>query len=213
MYDDAAGKFAEIYGPALVGNARMFVVACAALAVAVAAVGGMYQLSIKSTATPWLVEVSKDGGVLSKPVRIESIQPNRAVVKAELAKFIRQIFTLDIALTPRYFREANVMTSGLATTKFSEFRVLENVAQRLSKEPDMTRIPTVTSVDMSQEGIAFVFLSTEETRGAITGVAKSKWRVTLKYAMNPPKTEAEILENPLGLYITDLNITQEGKAL
>lgn len=212
VFKDPAHQFAEIYGSALVGQSRLFVGMGLLGLVAILAVGGMFSLANKSTAVPWLVEVNNDGGVLSRPVKIENIRPNEAVIKAELAKFITKVFAIDRALTPRNFKEANVMTSGMATTKFTNFRASENVAQRLSKETDMTRTVSVTSVDLSQQGIGFVFLSTEENKGQVTGLAKAKWRVTIKYEMDPPKTEAEILTNPLGLFITDLNITQEGKA-
>ncbi len=211
MFKDPAQEFAEIYGSAMVGQNRMFVLAGLLGVVTLFAVAAMFSLASKSTAVPWLVEVNNDGGVLSRPVKIENIQPNQAVIKSELAKFIVNIFTLDKALSPRYFVDANVMTSGLGTTKFANFRTSENVAQRLAKEPDMTRFASVTSVDISQRGIAFVFVSTQETRGALTGIAPAKWRVTLKYELTSPKTEEEILKNPLGLFVTDLNITQESK--
>lgn len=212
LFKDPAHEFSEIYGSALVGQNRMFVVAGLFGLVAITAVIGMFLIAANNTAVLWTVEVTNEAGIVKRPVKIENIRPNQAVVKAELAKFIVNIFVIDKALTPRNFKDANVMTSGLGTTKFSNFRISENIAARLVKEPDMTRLVKVASVDLSQAGIAFVFLTTEETRGALTGIAPAKWRVTLKYEMTPPKTEDEILINPLGLFITDLNITQEGKS-
>lgn len=212
VFKDPAHEFAEIYGSAVVGQSRLFVVSGIMGFVALAAVIGMFSLANKSTAVPWIVEVNDDSGVVSRPVKIENIRPNQAVIKAELARFIKYIFTIDKALTGGYFRDANVMTSGLGTTKFANFRASENVAQRLAMETSMSRTVTVTSVDLSQQGVAFVFLSTEEHVGQVVGLVKAKWRVTLKYELDSPKSEAEILANPLGLFVTDLNITQEGKA-
>lgn len=209
LFSEATDKFAEIYGSALVSQGRMFVLAVLMSLVAMFAVIAMFMLADKSTAVPWLVEFTEEGGIRNKPVKIESINPTQAVIKAELAKFIVNIFTIDKALTPRKFAEANVMTKGLATTQFTEFRASENVMQRLIKEPDVTRVANVSSVDVSTPGVAFVFLTTDEARGALTGMVKAKWRVTLKYELVPPKTEADLLANPLGLYVNAMNITQE----
>lgn len=211
MFSEPVEKFAEIYGSSKVSQGRMFVVCVLMGFVSMVAVGGMIALSNKSTAIPFYVPVNDEGGVRNAPVRMENIRPNQAVIKAELAKFITNVFTIDPVLTPKYFKAANVMTSGLATTQFTEFRNSENIAVRLSKEPDLTRAVVVGSVDNSQPGIAFAFLTTTEARGAVNGTVIAKWRVTLKYELQPPKSEEEILANPLGLYVTSLNITKEGQ--
>lgn len=211
MYDEARDAFAEIYGSAMVGQARLFVVSCVMGAVAAVAVVGVILASNKNTAIPVLVETNAELGVVNKPVRIENIRPNAAVIKAELAKFATKVFTIDARLTPLYFREANVMTRGLATTQFSEFRISEDVLNRIAKEQAMSRTVSVNSVDTSQAGIAFVFLTTSENRQSSTGVVQLRWRVTLNYELTPPTTEAQILENPLGLFVTGMNIIREGK--
>lgn len=211
MYADPVHKFAEIYGSALVGHARMFVATLVMGAIATAAVVGVVVMAGKHTAVPILVEINDKQGIVNKPVRVESIRPNTAVIKAELAKFVVNIFTIDKTFTPSLLKAANVLTTGAATSQFAEFRSTQDILQRISKEPENTRSAKVTSVDVSQAGIAFVFLETEEVRGSLIGMNKAKWRVTIKYELSPPTTEAAILENPLGLLITNLNITQEGR--
>lgn len=212
MFSDPANKFAEIYGSAMVGQARLFVAALASAGVSAIAIIGALAMANHNTAVPFYVPVNDDGGIRNAPVRIESLRPNQAVIKAELGKFLVNVFTIDPVLTPKYFKAANAMTSGLATSQFTDFRVEQKINARLADEQDMTRSATVTSVDISTPGIAFVFLQTQETRGESTKGVAAKWRVTLKYELQPPKTEEEILTNPLGLYITSMNITQEGKS-
>lgn len=211
LFADPVNKFAEIYGTAMVGHSRMFVVAVCMSLVAIVAVVGALTIANRSTAVPFYVQVNDDGGVKNVPVKMESIRPNQAVIKAELAKFIIKVFTIDPALTPGYFKAANVMTSGLATTQFTEFRVEQNINTRMAKETELTRTASVTSVDISQPGVAFVFLVTNEAQGASKSPSVAKWRVTLKYELQPPKSEEEILINPLGLFVVGLNIIQEGK--
>ncbi len=211
MYSNPVNKFAEIYGSAKVGQARMFVCALASALVAMVAVAGVVTMASRSTAVPFYVAVNDEGGVRNVPTKIENLRPNQAVIKAELGKFTVNIFTIDPVLTPKYFKTANVMTSGLATSQFAEFRAEQNISERLANEPDMTRVANVTSVDISTPGVAFVFLGTNESRGSVNKAVLAKWRVTLKYELQPPKNEEEILANPLGLFVTSLSITQEGK--
>lgn len=209
IFGDPKDKFAEIYGSALVGQGRLFVVVIAMGVVTLASVVGLIVMARKSVAVPWYVPVSETAGVVSTPVRVESITPSQAVLKAEMAKFCTHVFTIDRDLTPRYFKAANVLTVGAATGQFGEFRSSENVLQRISKEPELVRTADIASVDASQPGVAFVFLTTTETKGTTTNSIKAKWRVTLKYEIVPPQNERDILANPLGLYINNLNIIQE----
>ena len=188
----------------------MFLIAVAAIVLALAAFA-MYVLNSRSNiAVPWYVEVN-ERGVVNKPVRIEAVRPADAVVKAELARWITKVFTIDKQLTQNLFREANVMTRGLGTEQFTEFRVKQNITDRMAKDATLQRRATVNSVDVSQAGVAFIFLSTQEAQGSNANSATGAYRVTLKYEIIPPNTEADILVNPLGLYITSMNVTDVGQ--
>lgn len=210
VFDDAVDEFAEIYGSAKVAQQRMFMLAVLGVALAAGALIALWNISQKSVAVPWLVEVNPLTGVINKPVRIESVRPSDAVVKAEIAKWVTKVFTIDASLTPRYFREANQMTKGLGEAQFTEFRVKQDVIDRMTRDPSLQRKPTVTSVDVSQSGVAFVFVATQEAQGTNANSVSAKFRVTVKYEFIPPQTEADILKNPLGLYITSMNVSEEG---
>lgn len=211
MHDDAAGKFAEIYGGAVVAQHRMFIVAAGALLVAAASVAALFSVASNNVAVPFVVEVAPGVGVTNKPVRIEAVRPSEAVLKAELARWAVKVFTIDSDLSPRYFREANTMTKGLGESQFRDFRVSQDVVARMAKDPTLQRIPTVTSVDTSQQGVAFIFVQTKEARGNTAVADTAQYRVTVKYEFIPPATEAAIMANPLGLFITSMNVSEEGK--
>ena len=123
----------------------MFLLAGGAVCVTGVAIVALFLISQKSVAVPWLVEVSDTNGIVSKPVRIERVRPSDAVIKAELARWATKVFTIDKLLTPRYFREANVMTKGLGEAQFTEFRITQNVVDRMAKDATLQR----TLLDMS----------------------------------------------------------------
>lgn len=209
MFDDASNKFAEIYGSAIVGQSRMFVLALLLGLIALVAVVSFFNMAGKNTAVPILVEISDGVGVVNRPVRILDISPSKAVVMAELGKFCTSILTIDKDLTERLFKSANIMTASAATGQFAQFRSEQNVLTRIQKEPDTVREAKLNSIDVSQPGVAFAFVSTSENRGSQLAVVNSKWRITLKYELIPPTKESDVYVNPLGIFVTSMNIVQE----
>lgn len=202
---DARNEFAEVYGSAMVNSRRMFVLSMLVTLVAVAAVVGLYIVAKSKVAIPWMYPVSESGGVLSQPVRLEPITPNRAVIKAELGKWLEQVYSIDSKQTVRLWREANVRTSGKAVEQFRDFRVQEDVMRKIKETPDFIRVVQVNSVDVSQDGIAFAYITTRESSGNESPAKPVTYRITLHYKLVPPTTEAGILANPLGLYVTFFN--------
>lgn len=211
VFKDVTGEFAEIYGGPLVARRQMFVIALMAITLAIGAVIFMFINAQKSVAMPWIVEVNATTGVVNKAVKIEAITPSQAIIKAELGRWATKIFTLDKYLTPKYLREANVMTKGLATNQFTEFRVAHKVYERIGKEVPVYRTVDITSVDTSsQPGMAFIFLTTKEATQTEPNGPVTRWRLNVQYELIQPKTESEILANALGLYVTTMNVSEEG---
>jgi|UPI0004B7F74C type IV secretory pathway TrbF-like protein len=212
MFDDPQKQFAEIYAGGAVNAQRFFLLnVVLALLLFGAMAGWIISASKNNVAVPWIVEVNPVTGIANRPVRIENLRPSQAVIKAQLADWATKVFTIDKALTPSYFKSANVMTKGLGAAQFAEFRVSQAVVERLAKEPSLQRLAKVSSVDVSsQPGVAFVFVATAESRGNSASAVTARWRMTVKYDLIPPRTEAEILANPLGIYVTSMNVSEEG---
>lgn len=210
MFSDPRDEFAEIYGRATVGHNRMFVVAVLVVLLGLVAVVGLIVAVQNSTVVPVLVQFNDETGVVNKPIRIDTIRPTQAVMKAEIGRWLTKVFTIDNAQTGTFMREANVMTKGLGTQQFMDFRAKQNVFDRLAKDPTLQRTVEKVTVDISQEGVAFGFLNTHEAKGNDANAGNAKFRVTLKYEFIPPKTDDEVMANPLGLYITSMNVIEEG---
>lgn len=209
MYEEAKDQFVEIFGSSQVAAQRMFLAALLMGLVALVAVVGLYKVAQKSTVVPILVEVDPKTGTVNKPVRIESVRPNDAVIMAELGRWATKILTIDQVLSPLYFREAVVMTKDLGSSQYTDFRVSQKIVERMSKDKTLQRLATVSSVDISQPGVAFIFATTQESRGGSTGSDVARFRLTLKYELSPPRTLSDVMANPLGLYVTSMNVSEE----
>jgi type IV secretory pathway component VirB8 len=66
-------------------------------------------------------------------------------------------------------------------------------------------------VDASQPGVAFIFLKTLERTGNQSSADSrvKRYRLTLHYQIDPPSEEADLLANPLGLYVNFFNESEE----
>jgi hypothetical protein len=210
-FDDGANKFAEIYGSSLVAANRFFLIALGAIILAIAAVLGLVVITPLKEVRPYVIEVEPATGLVHKPVEVQKITPNIAVVKAELARWVEAVYGIDPLRTTDLYKYANARSRGKAIAQFGEFRSKERTFERMQKEPNLIREAKVTSVDASQTGIAFVFLTTTEraTNESPTAASIKRYRITLHYVLDPATNEADLLGNPLGVFIELFNASEE----
>ncbi|CAN7741282.1 type IV secretion system protein [Acidovorax sp. LjRoot118] len=209
MATDPRDEFAEIYGSALVGQQRWFIVCLILGLITLVAIFAYWQASRDKVAIPWLVEVNPTTGAIARPVKIEAVTPNQAVVKAELAKWVEQAFTIDPKQSMQFLREATSRTNGKAVDQFRAFRVEHDIVNKINKEPNYLRFAKVATIDLSQRSLAFVYVKTHEISLDGKEVNPKSFRVRVDYALTPPKTEEEIFANPLGFVVTQFSYTAE----
>lgn len=210
-YEDGANKFAEIYGSAMVNSGRLFVITVVSMLLAITAVGAVMVLTPLKEVTPYVIEVNSGSGLVNKPIEVQKITPNIAVVKAELGRWAEAVYTIDPLRTNDLFKYANVRSRGKAIAQFAEFRAREQVFARLQREAGLVREVQVSSVDASQTGVAFIFLKTLERTGnqSAEDSKVKRYRLTLHYQLDSPREEAALLANPLGLYVNFFNEAEE----
>jgi type IV secretory pathway TrbF-like protein len=210
-YEDGANKFAEIYGSAMVNSGRLFVISVVSLMLAITAVGAVMVLTPLKEVIPYVIEVNAGSGLVNKPIEVQKITPNIAVVKAELARWAEAVYTIDPLRTNDLFKYANVRARGKAIAQFSEFRSREQVFSRLQREAGLVREVKVSSGDASQTGVAFIFLQTLERTGnqSVEDSKVKRYRLTIHYQLDSPREEALLLANPLGLYVNFFNEAEE----
>jgi type IV secretory pathway component VirB8 len=211
LYEQAEGKFAEIYGPALVAAQRSFLLAFGCVVLALASIAALAAVFPLKEVRPWVVEVNPGTGVVHKPVQVDRVDPNMAVIKSELARWVEAVYMIDPLRTQEALRWANARAANKGVQQFAEFRAREKIYERMRAEPDMVREAKVTAVDASRKGTAFIYVTTTERVGAAppTPDKIKRVRVTLNYALVPPTTEEALLANPLGLYVTFFSDAEE----
>jgi len=199
--------FAELFGDPVVNNARLFVALLVLGLVALAEACALWRLVPLRTAVPYLVQASTDG-VVAKVVEAKAYRPSANMVKAGLAAWVDQLMVLDAYRTRENLRRSTALLRGKAIAEHRAFIEAERPFERLLATPDLTREAQVGSVDVSSEGIAFVFITTTE-RVASREPLVRRWRFTVHYTLVAPGDEQEILANPVGLAISHFERAQD----
>lgn len=199
--------FAELFGDPQSNAARWFVAAALlAIVVLVQGLAIIKMLPLKQV-VPYAVEHTGDGTVV-KVVQAAHYKPTAGVVKSELARWVERMLVIDPYLTRDNLRLSTRSLRGKAVSQHKEFVDAEAPFKRLLAAPGLVRVARASGVDLSQDGIAFVFVTTTERSGTGEPLVQ-KWRFTVHYALSAPDTEEDILSNPAGLNITHFERMQD----
>ncbi len=206
----ARAAFAEVYGGAKVESNRWFLVSLFLLCGIIVCAVALMSLAPLKTVKLFVVEYERTSGVVGKPVEVETVSAPVAVVKADLARWIEAAYSIDPLRSTELLKFANTRTRGNAVAQFSDFRARERIFDRIAAEAGLFRQGKAVAIDVSQSGTAFVSVTTEERVEGKQEVKLRRFRVTINYTLDPPRTEAEIYNgNPLGIYITNFTDVEE----
>lgn len=165
-------------------------------------------LARKPRVIPYVVEVSKAGEVVGV-VQPLAAQPSitDAVVRSELAEFIsdaRSVLGDGAAEKAALHRVYDMARGGAATALATWYRV-HPPFEIAAKE---TIHAQVDSVLRAPSG-AYEVRWTETIRNLNGGVLSTKhWRALLAVQLEPPDSE-HLLTNPIGLYVTQIDWSEE----
>ncbi|TXF11595.1 type IV secretion system protein [Pelomicrobium methylotrophicum] len=176
---------------------------CVALGVAIAAM-----MPLK-TVVPYVIRVDDVGRVQADPAGAQRYSPGEREIKYFLAEWARKLYTLDRALTERWLREAYAFTADRATNQFAEWVEREKPIAAVSGANPPTRTVSIQSISLLPNKVALIRIVTETRRYAQAAPERKPVLITATYTFVDPKSEEDILRNPLGLYIIHFSTTEE----
>jgi len=221
MPDTAFGQAQKMHfeavGQPAVQSARLFV---AFVITAIIAVGELvvisYLLPLKEI-QPWVVFVNRDTGEvgLQKDLaqRWANYKPERAVLERELFNVVRNMYALNsdaLPLVQESHRKAYAYMRGSAADKFREFIAKEAPYQRMATTPGLTRQTERTTISFRNDAqVVLIRFTTEERTPSQTGGVRRSFLMQFTYVRVAGQNPDELLENPLGIYVTDFEIQEE----
>ncbi|MDN0082483.1 type IV secretion system protein [Crenobacter sp. SG2305] len=199
----------ERYGHHYVERNRYATLAVLMTGVSVALAGGILTMLPLKTVAPYVITVDNTSGRPDAQLATaQAYKPGEKEVQYFLARFASLMWEIDKYKSQQNLVEAASMSVDEGAAKLNGWINDSNIFGRLRDNGTLTRTVTISSVTQLQDGAAIVRLTTVE-RALNVPESTKKWLLTLHYKTIAPTTEAQILKNPLGLYINNLTIQED----
>jgi type IV secretory pathway TrbF-like protein len=215
-YLDARRTWNEHVGGVVSSRQSWQVLAILSLLITLAAVGGIIHIGSQSKFIPYIVEVDKLGQVaaMAPAERVATVDPR--IVHATVAFFIKnaRLVTPDITLQRKaVFQVYSMLAPNLpATAKMNEYlNATPEVSPFRRAETEMVSVEISVVLPQTANTWQVDWVETVRDR---QGEVKEKpygMRALVTIFVDPSTqtTEAQILNNPLGIYVKDFSWSKE----
>lgn len=209
-YLEARREWNERYGDYIKQAHYWRVAALISCATAALSVGGVVYVGAQSKVVPYVVEVDKLGeaAAVSRAERTTTVDPR--VIKAYLARFVADWRTVTIDMQAKkgaIDRVYAMLPSGsLALDKLNTYFKAHNpfaLASTQSVDVAVTNLLPISDKTWQLEWREVI----RDTRGEVLG--NTRMKASIIVGITPPNDEKLILINPLGVYVTDINWSQQ----
>ena len=185
------------------------VIALVALVVnAMLGLGILWQAS-QSRVTPYVVEVDELGQTLVIGPAAKTHNTDPRLVRYQLAELIRKVRSIvaDGAAEKQLLDSAYAHASGAATRFLNDHYKEHNPFLRMQERTVSVEVTSVLPLPASD---SWQLQWTETHRGLDGAVlARERWQALLAVEIRPGNTPEQIEQNPLGLYVTDIQWTKQ----
>jgi len=168
---------------------------------AILLVGLIYQSS-KSTVKPYVVEVTKEGLVQAVgPASQSNFKPGAPVIEYFLSQWVQRVrsLPLDPVVAKNNWLEAYAYMRQSAATVLNEIAQKEQPLAKLGAETVSVQVRNVVPLSKDTYQVRW-----EEKRFSKEGATIESKNMTGAFTVeiDPPTDQAQLMKNPLGLYIT-----------
>lgn len=168
---------------------------------------GLLWQSMRSTITPYVVEVTSAGEVRAVGPATEHYRPTDAQIGHYLSEFLSNVRSLSIdpiVLRQNWLKVYEAVTDRGAA-KLNEYARTNNPFGRVGRESIAIDVTTV--VRASDSSFQLRWIERRYVNGTIN--ATETWTAILTLVMQPPHDEERIRKNPLGIYVDDFDWSRE----
>ena len=205
-YIAGRSEWNERYGSYIAREKAWRLVAFMSIGVAFVAVGALGWSSMQSRVVPYIVEVDKLGG--AAPVAIaETVSPSDPrVVRSQVARWLGQCRSIYADQT--VVRAAIEACYAMLDPDASSFKTLTEYHrttmpfQRAGQESVTVQVQSVLPLSGTSWRVEWI----EDVRNLDgTAISRDNWQAVVGVTIAPPTDERQILENPLGIYISSVS--------
>ncbi len=208
-YLNAREEWLERYGSYISRAAqwRFFALFCL-LITGISITGNVWQAQ-QSKVVPYLVEVDKLGKVAAVSRADAAMATPRKVIQAEIAAFISdwRTVTVDVDLQRKMIDRVSFFVAGAGKGQVREFYE-QNNPYAIAKAGKLVQVE-VKGVPLPVSADSYRVEWSETVRnhaGVVLDIYN--YEATVSIQLNPPTTDAVLIKNPGGVYITSLHMAK-----
>lgn len=156
---------------------------------------------------PYFVEVETATGRVDVSTRTaKEFAPNEANIRYFIGRWVVDTYTLDEATRSQRLPNSWAFMRGPARDQWNRIILEgERPTERLAERPDLRRsVEFVAPPQIVADGAVIVRIALVEGRNVV-----GRKQISLRYALIPPDSDADLLRNPIGLWITDFGVVDE----
>ena len=208
-YLSARREYGDRYGAAVNETARWRQICFFLLMLCLAFGSAMIWLASQNKVIPYVVQVDKQGYSVAIRPASEASGADTRVIIAALSRFISNFKTVvsDPYAQRRMVDEVyNYLGKGSAAEGVITHYYRDNNPFQ-TKRSVLVEIISVLGVGSNGKSWQILWTEKNVSNGNVTGT--SEWRAIVSIAVSPVQDMAEIIKNPLGIYVTEFNMAQD----
>ena len=208
-YLSARREYGDRYGAAVNEAARWRQICFLLLMLSLAFGAMMIWQSSQNKVIPYVVQVDKQGYTVAIKQGTEVTQTDTRVIIAALSRFITNFKTV-VADQYAQRRMVDEVYNYLAQSSSAENVVTHYYRENNPFESKRTILVEIISVlGVGTDGKSWQVLWTEKEVIGGTVTNTTEWRAIISIGLSPLQNMAEIIKNPLGIYVKELNMAQD----
>lgn len=206
-YQRAGQVWDERLGASRVQARNWRLAAFGSLALSGAMAAGLLWQASQSSITPYVVEVTRTGDVRAVGAATEAYVPTDAQIANHLARFITDVrsLALDPVVVRQNWLEAYDYATDRGAAVLNEYARAADPFGKVGKQSVAVEVTSV--VRASPGSFQIRWIERRYENGALSGT--DRWTAILSIVLQPPRSEAQLRKNPLGIYVNGLNWSRE----
>jgi type IV secretory pathway TrbF-like protein len=206
-YQAAQQLWDERIGSARVQAKNWRLMAFGSLALSFLIIGALIWQSGRSTITPYVVEVDRQGDVRAVGAAVEAYRPTDAQIAYHLSRFLRNVRSLPIdpIVLRENWLEAYDYTTDRAGATLNEYARANDPFARVGRTSVAIEVTSVVRASASSFQVRWI----ERTYVNGSPSTTEHWTAILSIVLEPPRDVARIRKNPLGIYVDGLDWSRE----
>ena len=208
-FEKGKNEWFERMGSPVVERDRYFILAGVFGIAFIGLVAGLITMMPLSRVVPYTVQVDKlTGEAVATRSAAQIYKAGNPEKQYFLTRWVRGLMELDSNTTAKSLAEVFDATRSKATDEFTDFLSKTRPLVRVRTEVGLTRTVEIKSYSPINDQSVIVRFATEE-RSTGQKTVRRNYIITIHYAIDPPTSEAGIMKNPIGLFVTHFAINED----